>query len=151
MVASAIPSHMQLWSGDQGPFLIQDWRMMFGCRAAASFASRVSGFICWLMDRVMDKVCPVKLARADKNPGATERWRKVISLFNALRQARLEGRADGHEPVLAFTNMFIDDFPMLGVQGVGRAVLVTFASVLAALGVLPQGKKVLPEGNFQHF
>ena len=30
--------------------------MMFGCRAAASFASRVSGFICWLMDRVMDKV-----------------------------------------------------------------------------------------------
>jgi hypothetical protein len=99
----------------------------------------------------MDKVCPVKLARADKNPGATARWKKVISLFNALRQARLEGCADGHEPVLAFTNMFIDDFPMPGVQGVGCAVLVTFASVLAALGVLPQGKKVLPEGNFQHF
>jgi hypothetical protein len=129
MVASAIPSHMQLWSDAQGPFLIQDWRMMFGCRAAASFASRVSGFICWLMDRVLDKVCPVKLARADRNPNATAKWAKVISLFN----------------------MFIDDFPMLGVQGVGRAVLVTFASLLAALGVLPQGKKVLPEGDFQHF
>jgi hypothetical protein len=49
MADSAIPSHMQLWSDDQGPFLIQDWRMMFGCRAAASFASRVSGFICWLL------------------------------------------------------------------------------------------------------
>ena len=54
MLGSAIPSHMQLWSDEEGPFLIQDWRMMFGCRAAASFASRVSGFICWLMDRVMD-------------------------------------------------------------------------------------------------
>jgi hypothetical protein len=150
MVASAIPSHMQLWSDAQGPFLIQDWRMMFGCRAAASFASRVSGFICWLMDRVLDKVCPVKLARADRNPNATAKWAKVISLFNALRQAQLEGK-DSHEPVLAFANMFIDDFPMLGVQGVGRAVLVTFASLLAALGVLPQGKKVLPEGDFQHF
>jgi hypothetical protein len=150
MVASAIPSHMQLWSDAQGPFLIQDWRMMFGCRAAASFASRVSGFICWLMDRVLDKVCPVKLARADRNPNATAKWAKVISLFNALRQARLEGKGS-HEPVLAFANMFIDDFPMLGVQGVGRAVLVTFASLLAALGVLPQGKKVLPEGDFQHF
>ena len=93
---------------------------------------------------------PVKLARADRNPNATAKWAKIISLFNALRQARLEGKGS-HEPMLAFANMFIDDFPMLGVQGVGRAVLVTFASLLAALGVLPQGKKVLPEGDFQHF
>jgi hypothetical protein len=62
--------------------------MMFGCRAAASFASRVSGFICWLMDRVLDKVCSVKLARADRNPNATAKWAKIISLFNALRQKR---------------------------------------------------------------
>ena len=54
MLAGAILSHMQLWSDADGPFLIQDWRMMFGCRAAASFASRVSGFISWLMDRVSD-------------------------------------------------------------------------------------------------
>jgi hypothetical protein len=100
---------------------------------------------------VLDKVCPVELARADRNSNATAKWAKIISLFNALRQARLEGKGS-HEPVLAFANMFIDDFPMmLGVQGVGRAVLVTFASLLAALGVLPQGKKVLPEGDFQHF
>ena len=52
MLAGAIPTHMQLWSDGDGPFLIQDWRMMFGCRTAASFASRVSGFIKWLMDHV---------------------------------------------------------------------------------------------------
>ena len=51
--------------------------------------------------------------------------------------------------MLAFTNLFIDDFPMLGVQGVGRAILGAFASLLSAFGVDPQGKKVLPEGNFE--
>ena len=56
MLGGAINSHMQLWSDEEGPFLIQDWRMMFGCRAAASFASRVSGFITWLMDRVIDRI-----------------------------------------------------------------------------------------------
>jgi hypothetical protein len=50
-------------------------------------------------------------------------------------------------PVLAFTNFFIDDFPMLSVAGVGRAVLSTFAALLYALGIEPQGKKVLPEGD----
>jgi hypothetical protein len=118
--------------------------------------ARLRVHLLWLTDRVLDKVCPVKLARADRHPNATAKWGKIISLFNALRQGRddkeaqLEGKGN-HEPVLAFANMFIDDFPMLGVQGVGRAALVTFASILAALGVLPQGKKVLPEGDFQHF
>ena len=54
-----------------------------------------------------------------------------------------------HKPVLAFTNFFIDDFPMLGIQGVGRAVLVAFASLLYSFGVDPQGKKCIPEGNFE--
>ena len=90
------------------------------------------------------------LAAADLNSKAQHRWAKVLDLYQALRSANEAGQKS-HEPVLAFANMFIDDFPMLGVQGVGRAVLVTFASLLAALGVLPQGKKVLPEGDFQHF
>jgi hypothetical protein len=49
MLANAIPSHMQLWLDEESPFLIADWRMMFGCRAAANFASRASVFICWLV------------------------------------------------------------------------------------------------------
>ena len=49
MLAQAIPSHMQLWLDDDSPFLITDWRMMFGCRAAANIASRASVFICWLV------------------------------------------------------------------------------------------------------
>ena len=88
------------------------------------------------------------LAAADRNPKAQHRWAKVLDLYQALRSAREAGQKS-HESVLAFTNMFIDDFPMLGVQGVGRAVLVAFASLLYTFGVDPQGKKVLPEGNFE--
>jgi hypothetical protein len=36
-----------------------------------------------------------------------------------------------HGPVLAFANFFIDDFPMLGVAGTGKAVLSVFAALAA--------------------
>ena len=54
-----------------------------------------------------------------------------------------------HKPVLAFTSFFIGDFPMLGVAGIGKAVLSVFAALLATLGVKPQWKKVLPEGAME--
>ena len=151
MLAGAIPSHMQLWSDDDGPFIIQDWRMMFGCRAAASFASRVSGLITWLMERVIDEIDLEELARQDKNPGASAKWAKLVSMVRELSEHRVvvDGKATyPHTPVLAFANFFIDDFPMLGVAGMGKAVLSVFASLLATLGVQPQWKKVLPEGDF---
>ena len=37
---------------------------------------------------------------------------------------------------------------MLGVAGTGKAVLSVFASLLYALNIDPQWKKVLPEGDF---
>ena len=151
MLAGAIPSHMQLWSDNDGPFIIQDWRMMFGCRAAASFASRVSGLITWLMERVIDEIDLEELARQDKNPGASAKWAKLVSMVRELSEHRVvvDGKATyPHTPVLAFANFFIDDFPMLGVAGMGKAVLSVFASLLATLGVQPQWKKVLPEGDF---
>ena len=142
---------MQLWSDDDGPFIIQDWRVMFGCRAAASFASRVSGLITWLMERVIDEIDLEELARQDKNPGASAKWAKLVSMVRELSEHRVvvDGKATyPHTPVLAFANFFIDDFPMLGVAGMGKAVLSVFASLLATLGVQPQWKKVLPEGDF---
>ena len=144
---------MQLWSDDDGPFIIQDWRMMFGCRAAASFASRVSGLITWLMERVIDEIDLEELARQDRNPGASAKWAKLMSMVRELSEHRVvvDGKATyPHTPVLvlAFANFFIDDFPMLGVAGMGKAVLSVFASLLATLGVQPQWKKVLPEGDF---
>ena len=151
MLAGAVPSHCQLWSDEDGPFIIQDWRMMFGCRAAASFASRTSGLITWLMDRVIDEVDLEALAKQDQNPGASARWSGLLRKVHDLASQRqmVDGKATyPNKPVLAFANFFIDDFPMLGVAGMGKAVLSVFAALLATLGVKPQWKKVLPEGDF---
>jgi hypothetical protein len=41
LLGGAMPSHMhmQLWLDEISPFLVSDWRMAFGGRAAANFAS----------------------------------------------------------------------------------------------------------------
>ena len=85
MLAGAIPSHMQLWSDADGPFLIQDWRMMFGCRAAASFASRVSGFI---------------------SPGSWTACRICCDRQLWLRQTRTQARSTGGRRSSASTRLF---------------------------------------------
>jgi hypothetical protein len=51
-------------------------------------------------------------------------------------------------PWLSPTSSFIDDFPVLGVAGIGKAVLSIFAALLYALNADPQWKEVLPEGDF---
>lgn len=126
MLAGAIPSHMQMWSDEEGPFLIQDWRMMFGCRAAAMFASRVSGWITWLLDKAIDQIDLEELAKGDLNPGAPEKWNKLLAMVQELYETRVVKSvdADGKKahtyeqgPVLAFANFFIDDFPMLALLG----------------------------------
>ena len=96
MLAGAIPSHMQLWADDEGPFLIQDWRMMFGCRAAAAFATRVSGFVTWLVHEAMRHVSVEALAQLDGNEGAGSRWSKLLT---AVRAAKADPKAE--EPQLA--------------------------------------------------
>jgi hypothetical protein len=131
--------------------------MMFGCRAAANFASRVSGFITWLLDKVIDQIDLAELAKGDLNPGAPEKWSKLLEMVQELYETRVVESVDAHGrkvhvyeqgPVLAFANFFIDDFPMLGVAGTGKAVLSVFAALMYTLNVGPQWKKVLPEGDF---
>jgi hypothetical protein len=103
------------------------------------------------MERVIDEIDLEELARQDRNPGASAKWAKLMSMVRELSEHRVvvDGKATyPHKPVLAFANFFIDDFPMLGVAGMGKAVLSVFASLLATLGVQPQWKKVLPEGDF---
>jgi hypothetical protein len=110
------------------------------------------------MDRLVDEVDLSVLAKRDRNPGAPAKWSKLLAMVQELSAQRVvivPGVGDKpstntypHKPVLAFTNFFIDDFPMLGVAGIGKAVLSVFAALLATLGVKPQWKKVLPEGDF---
>jgi hypothetical protein len=49
----------------------------------------------------------------------------------------------------AFISLFIDDFPVVSIAGFGRVVLTVFAALLDVLGLDPQMKKVLTEGDFR--
>jgi hypothetical protein len=89
----------------------------------------------------------VKLTACDKQPMAKERWSKVLEFFAWTRQQQEMG-ADPQELVPAFISCFIDDYPMISIAGFGRAVLAIFAALLDVLGLDPQMKKVLPEGDF---
>jgi len=71
----------------------------------------------------------------------------VLQFFAWARQQEESG-ADVQALVPAFISCFIDDYPMLSLAGFGRAVLAIFASLLDVLGLDPQMKKVLPEGDF---
>jgi hypothetical protein len=89
----------------------------------------------------------VQLAANDRQPHAKERWQKVLQWFAWARQQEVLGK-DSVELVPAFISCFIDDFPMLSLAGFGRAVLAIFTSLLDVLGLDPQMKKCLPEGDF---
>ena len=64
-----------------------------------------------------------------------------------MKKLREEGQ-DVDYPVLMFMDFFVDDTPMVCVDGVGRAVLAAFAAILSIFNISAQGKKVLPDGNF---
>ena len=148
LLASAMPSHMQLWMDDISPFLVSDWRMAFGGRAAANFASRASLLLSWLVRFAIKHVCPVQLMEADEQPDANERWQTVLDWFVLARQKEERGE-EMVELVPAFISFFIDDFPMVSIAGFGRVILTVFAALLDVLGLDPQMKKVLPEGDFR--
>ena len=51
-------SHCRAWVGPDGAEALLDTRMMFGCKAAASWGQRCSGFLAWTIQQVMDQVLP---------------------------------------------------------------------------------------------
>ena len=148
LLASAMPSHMQMWMDEIGPFLVSDYRMAFGGRASANFASRASLLLSWLVRFAIANVCPVQLMQADRQPGASERWKTVLDWF-ALARQKSEVGEDMIELVPAFISFFIDDFPMVSIAGFGKVILTVFAALLDVMGLDPQMKKVLPEGDFK--
>ena len=102
----------------------------------------------WLVRFAIKHVCPVQLMEADQQPHAVERWQRVLDWFALARQAEAAGE-DMVELLPAFISFFIDDFPMVTIAGFGRVVLTVFAALLDVLGLDPQMKKVIPEGDFR--
>lgn len=132
---SAISTHCRSWVGDEGPELLTDQRVMFGCRAAANYAQRGSGFLAWVAQQALDRMnpCSPKIERA-------------FELISKSAAARANPQAVRFRQ--AFVTQFIDDLPALAVESAADTSQSLCAAVWDVLGVKPQPKKVWPEGGF---
>ena len=123
-------SHCRSWVGHDGAETLVDLRMMFGCKAAANWAQRGTGFLTWVIQKAMDRVVPQspvirRAFRIMQEEGVPkERWRT------------------------SYTNGYIDDTPSVVVASMVTTMEAVQATAWKVLGFDPQGKKVWPEGVF---
>ena len=126
-------SHCRAWVGPGGAEALLDTRMMFGCKAAASWGQRCSGFLAWTIQQVMDQVLPASartrrafelLAQSKNVPDAAKRFR------------------------CAYISAYLDDLPLVCVASVASAFQRVQAALWQELGFEPQGKKCWFEGGF---
>ena len=126
----SVASHCRSWVGHEGAECLVDLRMMFGCRAAANWAQRGTGFLTWVIQQAMDRVVPhspvirraFKIMQEEGVP--KERWRT------------------------SYTDGYIGDTPSAVVASMAPVMEAVQAAVWKMLGIEPQGKKVWPEGGF---
>jgi hypothetical protein len=105
-----VASHCRSWVGYDGAETLVDLRMMFGCKAAANWAQRGTGFLTWVIQKAMDRVVPQspvirRAFRIMQEEGVPkERWRT------------------------SYTNGYIDDTPSVVVA----SMVTTMEAVQAA-------------------
>jgi hypothetical protein len=128
---NTVASHCRSWVGPDGAECLVDLRMMFGCRAAANWAQRGTGFLTWVIQQAMDRVIP-------ESP-------IIRKAFQVLHS---EG-VDHSQWRTSYTNGYIDDQPSLVVASMAPTLGAIQAAAWKMLGFQPQGKKVWPEGGFE--
>ena len=126
-------SHCRAWMGPEGSEALLDARMMFGCRAAASWGQHCPGFLAWSVQQVMDRVLP-------KSP-------LVRRAYELLEQSKDIPEVDKRFRC-AYISSFLDDLPMVCVAGVADEFQMIQAAMWQELGFVPQGKKCWWEGGF---
>jgi hypothetical protein len=119
--------------GPDGSESLLDTRMMFGCRAAASWGQRCSGFLAWSVQQVMDSVRP-KSAKV-------QRAYEILRMSDAVPEADKRYRC-------AYISSFLDDLPMVCVASVAEEFQMIQSAMWSELGFIPQGKKCWWEGGF---
>jgi hypothetical protein len=134
-------SRCRFWASDRGPIIQMCLVMIFGDRAAANIAQRGSVFVCWLADLFFSMVVV--------NDPALRRW------FDLQLWAQERGRAGDARFVgftancaICFVGPFLDDFNLLCFEILQSESLSGFSCVLVVLKIIPQVKKVFPDGAF---
>lgn len=126
-------SHCRAWVNLDTAETLVDERVMFGCRAAASWGQRASGFLAWTVQQVMDRVLPA---------GAVARASYTMLRNDAAREGY------GCLYRCAYISSFLDDLPMVCVESVEDTFQKVQAAVWRLMGFQPQGKKCWWEGGF---
>jgi hypothetical protein len=136
-----VPSHCRYWSDEAGPAIIASLTMLFGCKAAACLASRASALLAYWLQLVMDLLPPA-------HPKA-RRWQD-LQTWASERRTEGDPRFANFKPFYstASCDWYIDDFPLLCLDGQQENILKAFAALMQVTGIAPQPKKVLPEGEF---
>ena len=127
---NSVATHCRSWVGPDGAECLMDLRLMFGCRAAANWAQRGTGFLTWLIQQAMDRVVPT-------SPVIRRAFR--IMHEEGIPQERWK---------TSYTNGYIDDTPSVCVESMASAMTAVQAAIWKVLAFEPQGKKVWPEGGF---
>ena len=139
---STYATHTRYWAREEAAYLYCCFSCIFGCRAAASIATRVSGFVVHLFQLFASMLKPAddKLAR----------W---FNLLLWAKRKRDEGDSRFREfdyPVSSGNGgEFVDDVSCLTFKCQETAMLDALAALLEYMGMMPQSKKVFPEGNFE--
>lgn len=138
---SAYATHTRYWAREESSYLYCCFSLIFGCRAAASIATRVSGFVVYLFQLFASMLQPAddKLAR----------WFHLLLWAKAQKDKGDARFADFDCPPLsACGGEFVDDVSVLAYECQKDELLAALAALLEYLGMLPQSKKVFPEGDF---
>ena len=139
---SAYATHTRYWAREDGAYLYNCLSLIFGCRAAASIATRTSAFVVYLFQLFAEVIKP-------KSPGL-QRW------FDLLLWARQQGN-EGNKgfadfafyPSSGSAGEFVDDLSCLAFESQAESLSAAMLAVLEYLGMMPQSKKIFSEGKFQ--
>jgi hypothetical protein len=137
----SVGTHCRFWADESQASIIASLTMLFGCKAAASIASRGSALITYWLQMVMDLLPPA-------HPKA-RRWQD-LQTWACLRKAGGDARFAKFEPFFhsATVDYFIDDLPMLALEGQEDLIIQAFASLMHITGFNCQPKKCLIDGSF---
>jgi hypothetical protein len=138
---SAYATHTRYWAREESAYLYCCFCCIFGCRAAASIATRISGFVVYLFQMFASMIEPTD----DK----LLRWFHLLLWAKEQKDKGDRRFADfDYSPSSGCGGEFVDDISMLTFECQKEPMLDAMAALLEYLGMLPQAKKVFPEGNF---
>jgi hypothetical protein len=138
----SVSSHSRYWAEEDGASIIASLTMLFGCRAAASIASRGSALISYWLQLVMDLLPPA-------HPKA-RRWQD-LQTWAVARKADGDPRFAKFHPYFhtGSADYFIDDHPLLALEGQETNIIRAFAALMQITRFNLQPKKCLVDGQFE--